>query len=362
MNRIIEERKLNKKKVLIVLIIFITIIFLICFSIYRKKEEEWNNIDVSNATHAIIMEKNTAFYRKPTLSKWRLISNLELGENIYIIEEYKDENEKYWYKIKANNKVGYIEKEKANWYEFDKNSEIGLMTDVSKFNFQNKNFKNQNEFAAFLLKYNINYVYIRIGGRGYGEEGNFYTDPDFQKFIDECEFLGIPYGFYYIDEAINEEEIDEEVKFIEDFLNKNKTKMCLLPLAIDVEDHDGKGRAKDLWEDRAELVSTLISKFAEKDIETILYTNAQIANEYLYPINTNFWVAYYDLKNEIPNNWFSDTDQEAAQNEELINKIIGWQFTETGIEKDTKYEVDFSIVKNEFFKKYLENKMEEKWN
>ena len=24
--------------------------------------------------------------------------------------------------------------------------------------------------------------------------------------------------------------------------------------------------------------------------------------------------------------------------EELINKIIGWQFTETGIEKDTKYQ------------------------
>lgn len=130
--------------------------------------------------------------------------------------------------------------------------------------------------------------------------------------------------------------------------------MCQLPLVIDVEDHDGKGRAKDLWEEeRAELVSNLISKFKEKNIDTIVYTNANLANEYLYTIDTKFWLAFYDLKNEIPKVWFTETDQAAAQNEDLKPKIIGWQFTETGIEKNSKYPVDFSVVDNSFFRKYV---------
>ena len=33
-------------------------------------------------------------------------------------------------------------------------------------------------------------------------------------FVDACEYLGMPYGFYYIDEALNSEEIDEEITFM----------------------------------------------------------------------------------------------------------------------------------------------------
>ncbi|MBR3614078.1 MAG: hypothetical protein IKL55_02740 [Clostridia bacterium] len=353
MNRILEERKLNKMKVLIVISIMLLIVFLVIFLIHKKREEVWNNIDTSNAIHGVIIDKNIGFYRKPKISKWKFISNLDLGQNVYIVDEFKAEDGKHWYKLKANDKVGYVEKEYVDTFKFIEDDGYVLMSDVSKFNLINKNFKSSGEYGAFLLKYDINYVYIRAGGRGYGDEGNFYTDPNFKMFIEECEFLEIPYGFYYIDEAITEEELDEEVLFIKDFLDKNKTKMCKLPLVIDVEDHEGKGRAKDLWEERAELVSNLISKFKEKNIDTIVYTNANLADEYLYEIDTKFWIAYYDLKNEIPKVWYTETDQEAAQNEELKSKIIGWQFSETGIEKNTEYPVDFSVVNNEFFREYV---------
>ena len=354
MNTIIEERRLNKKKLIIAILIVLLIIFMIIFLIYKKREEKWNNIDISNAIHGVIINDKIEFYRKPKVSKWRKISNLNLGQNVYIVEDFKDENGKEWYKLKANDKVGYVEKENIDTFKFVEESGYVLMSDVSKFNVIYKHFKTPGEYGAFLLKYDINYVYIRAGGRGYGDEGNFYTDPNFKMFIEECEFLEIPYGFYYIDEAITEEELNEEVKFIEDFFKENKTKMCKLPLVIDVEDHDGKGRAKDLWEEeRASLVSSLIEKFNEKNIETIVYTNANLANEYLYTLDTKFWLAYYDLKNEIPKVWFAETDQEAAQNEDLKNKIIGWQFTETGIEKNSKYPVDFSVVDNDFFIKFV---------
>lgn len=352
-NILLEERKLNKKKVVIVACVILLILFIVILSIYIKKEEEWNNIDTSNSIHGVITNDNIGFYRKPKNSKWRKISDLNLGQNIYIIEEIKDENGKVWCKVKADKKVGYVEKENTDTFKFVEEDGYVLMSDVSKFNVIYKHFKTPGEYGAFLLKYDINYVYIRAGGRGYGEEGNFYTDPNFKMFIDECEFLEIPYGFYYIDEAITEEELDEEVKFIEDFLKENKTKMCKLPLVIDVEDHDGKGRAKDLWEERAELVTNLISKFNEKNIDTIVYTNANLANEYLYTIDTKFWIAYYDLKYEIPKVWYTEAEEEAAQNEELKSKIIGWQFTESGIEKKSKYPVDFSVVDNNYFREYV---------
>ncbi len=44
------------------------------------------------------------------------------------------------------------------------------------------------------------YVYIRAGGRGY-TEGKIYYDNNFKMFRDACEYLKIPYGFYFIDEA-----------------------------------------------------------------------------------------------------------------------------------------------------------------
>ena len=353
MNRILEERKLNKKKVAIVMLIVLLIIFMLIFFIHKIREEKWNNIDVSNSIHGVIISENIGFYKKPKVSKWKLISNLNLGQNVYIVEEFKDDDGIDWYKLKANDKVGFVEKENVDTFKFCSEDGYVLMSDVSKFNVIDKLFKTPGEYGAFLLKYDINSVYIRLGGRGYGQEGNFYTDPNFKMFIDECEFLKIPYGFYYIDEGITEEELDEEVEFVQEFLKENKTNMCKLPLAIDVEDHDGKGRAKDIWEERAGLLSNLISKFNEKNIETIVYTNAKIANEYLYEVDTKLWIAYYDLKNEIPKVWYTETDQEAAQNEYLKTKIIGWQYTETGIEKNTKYPVDFSVVDNNFFREYV---------
>lgn len=341
----------NKKKILFFIIPILSMCIILM--IHKKTEEKWNNIDVSNAIHGVVINDNIGFYRKPKISRWKNISDLKLGQLVYIVEEFTDQNEINWFKVKANNKVGYIRKENVDFFEFSNGNENVLMSDVSKFNVLYKHFEDVGQYCAFLLNYDINYVYIRAGGRGYGEEGNFYTDPKFKIFIDACEYLGVPYGFYYIDEAITEEELDEEVEFIKDFIEKNKTQMCVLPLAIDVESHDGVGRADELWEERAELISKLISKFNDKNIETIVYSNANLANEYLYEIDTKFWIAYYDLNNKIPSYWYTETEQEAAKNEEFTKKIIGWQFTETGIEKNSKYPVDFSIVNNSFFKKYV---------
>lgn len=353
MNKIIENIILNWKKILIIIVI-LSIVVLLAIFIDKKIEAKINNIDISDAIHGVIVKENVTFYKKPKISKWKKIRDVEIGENAYIVENFTDENNNKWYKVKIKDKVGYILQENVDYFEFSKEDGIKLMSDVSKFNIQFKHFKTSNDYQVFILNSNINYAYIRAGGRGYGEEGNFYKDTQYKLFIEACDYLGVPYGFYYIDEAITTEELDEEVKFMEDFIKENATENYKLPVVIDAEYHDGVGRADELWEEeRASLIIELIQKFKEKNIETIVYTNANLANKYLYEIDTKFWLAYYDLKNKVPDYWLDKTDQEAGQNLDLMNKVVAWQFTETGVGEQIPYEVDISIVKNEFFREFI---------
>lgn len=360
MSELLEKVIVHKEKIIVVIIVLLFIILITTLVLIRL-EEKRNNVDISNAIHGVIIEENVIFYRKPIESKWRDIRKFELGEFVFILETVVDEKNEEWYKVKAKNKVGYVLKSKVDYYKFLDTDDKVLMSDVSKFNIIYKHFNNSEEYAAFILNSNINYVYIRLGGRGYGDEGKIYTDPNYQIFIDVCDYLGIPYGFYYIDEAINSFEIDEEIKFVSEFLQKNATKQCVLPLVIDVESHDGVGRADNIWNDRAELLSELISKFKEINIETLIYSNARTANEYLYSIDSKFWIAYYTLDKKVPKYWYTESGQEPANNIEFMNKVVGWQFTENGAGDEIKASVDASLVDNKYFKSFVKTKLGEKW-
>lgn len=352
---VIKNKMKNKIVIAILALIILCAIMLI---IYMKREQIINNPDLTNAIHGIIMEENTPFYRQPKESKWRLIKSTDVGENAYIIDEITDENSQNWYKVKIGKKVGYVKKETVKYFEFEDGDNRTLMSDVSKFNIMYKHFESAEDYEVFIIKSNINYAYIRLGGRGYGEKGNMYTDPDFNTFINACEYLGVPYGFYYVDEAINSEEVQEEVDFVKKLVSENKTKMCVLPLVIDIETHDGVGRADELKEYRPVLINKLIQKFKEENIETLVYSNAKYASDILSTVDTKFWLAYYTEEQEIPQKWYTQTEQEATLNQELMNKLVAWQFTESGAGEAIPYKVDISLVDNTFFRNFV-NKAEE---
>lgn len=352
----IEFKNITKdvmKNKIVIAIFALIILCLIMFLIYMRRQYKIDNQDISGATHGIIIEGETPFYRKPVESKWRLIKNAQVGENAYIIEEVEDENGQKWYEVKIDKKVGYVKKETVKFFEFSKDDERTLMSDVSKFNIMYKHFENAEAYETFIINNNINYVYIRLGGRGYGDKGTLYTDPDFNVFIEACEYLGVPYGFYYVDEAINSEEVQEEVDFVKDLISKNKTSMCVLPLVIDIETHNGMGRADELNADRVMIINKLIEKFKTENIETIIYSNAKYASDYLYTVDSKFWLAYYDQKNEIPQKWYTETEQDAASNQELMNKLVAWQFTEDGAGDQIPTQVDISLVDNLFFRNFV---------
>ena len=330
----------DKRKIIVVIGALIVIVMILNITNnYIEKERE----QLENSIHAIVIEEKSPLYGKAS-NKAKVIEELEVGSNIYILEEDTAKDGSKWYKVQYGDKKGYIEQEKADYYQKSED-EIVLMSDVSKFNIQYETIKDTKDYQRFLIQNDIQYVYIRAGGRGYGQEGNFYTDTEYQAFIDACEYLKIPYGFYFIDEAVNSEEITEEANWIEEFLKQNAGNYCLLPIAIDVEKYDYlETRTGEIWDIRATLVEDLIQKLKEKNIESILYTNANTANEYLSKIDTKFWLSYYTLDDEVPDDWYTQTNQIATENEELMEKTIAWQFTETGAGEQIEEDVDLSLV------------------
>ena len=215
------------------------------------------------------------------------------------------------------------------------------------------------------------------------KSGNWYYDEQSQMFIEACEYLGVPYGFYYLDEALNDEEILEEVALVKDFLKKNKTSMNVLPLAIDIEYQSGKGRADGIWEERVSLLHQLIEEFSNENIKSILYVNGNRANQYFQDLEANLWVARYLEDGMIPESFYpkamkyeemdnilkqllndegklkanlnSNTEYKVAFSDKFLNKVIGWQFSESGANNDKIEEkIDLSLVKNDFFKQYMD--------
>lgn len=338
------EKKFKIKNTIIAILIIISIIIAIVFINYLINMLIVNQ-QMKTAINAITINENVPLYS--TAKEKNEIKNLDIGTNVYILNNITDKNGIKWSKVKVDKKVGYILSESIESY---KKSEMkkALMLDVSKFNMQN-NFSTIGEFKAFLLKNNIKYVYIRAGGRGYGEAGNFYTDTNYKEYAEACEFLKIPFGFYFLDEAITSEEVDEEVKFIKEFIENNRYKSNTLPIALDVEKHLEKGRADDIWDTRYILVNELIEKLQQNGYSTIIYSNANIANKYLSSVNAKLWLAYYPDLTDKPKYWFSDTSAEGASNKLLISKMVAWQFTQTGITDIINKKIDLSIVYNSFF-------------
>ena len=335
-----------KKKILLIIVPFLVLI--ISLIIFFKIKENINQEEIKKAINGVVIAENLAFYKKPELENVKQIKVLKKSENVYILDEF-DKNGVSWYKVKVDGKKnGYVYSDGVDYYK-EVNSKKVLVSDVSKFDFE-KDFKTKEDFEVFVVENKISGVYIRAGGRGYGEEGNFYEDEKYQEYVDACEYLKIPYGFYFLDEALNDEEIKEEVNVIKNFLKKASGENCKLPLALDIEDHEGNGRADTLWTSRAPLVEKLINSLKKEKINSIVYTNAKTANLYLSEVDTTFWIAYYPKILEVPNYWYFDTEEEAAKNTVLNKKTIGWQFSENGIKDKVLSEVDLSLFKDSFFK------------
>ena len=338
---VLKRKKENK---IIRIVVYIIVICLVVFLINKLyvfivlNNEKNTNID--NATAGIVLEDDTKM--KSSFGDTFKISR---GEKVYILEE-KDN----YYKVKYDNRIGKIKVDNVGYYKLDTDKNRALMTDVSVFNFREGTFKEIKDFELFVIENNIQYVYIRLGGRGYGSAGTLYDDSHWQQYADSCEMLKIPYGFYFIDEALSNEEVDEEIEYIDKLIEGKDLTMNKLPFAIDIEYNRGSGRGDNLWEERVPVIQYFVDQLKAKGVDSIIYANALRAGTYLSSLDAKFWLAYYPQTGTIPKKWYSKTNQEAAGNKELMNKTVAWQFSENGaLLEGIKGVIDLSVVKNKYF-------------
>ena len=94
------------------------------------------------------------------------------------------------------------------------------------------------------VKANCDGIILRCGVRGYSA-GNIKIDAKFPEFAEKCRDFGIPFGVYFMSQAITEQEGREEAAFSVALANQYG---ATLPVFIDSEDGDGtKRKAGRIW-------------------------------------------------------------------------------------------------------------------
>ena len=78
----------------------------------------------------------------------------------------------------------------------------------------------------------IDFAFIRIGYRGYGESGIIKADAKFDDNIAKAKAAGIDVGVYFFSQAINEDEAREEARFVLEHLQGRELD---LPIVYDPE-------------------------------------------------------------------------------------------------------------------------------
>lgn len=105
-----------------------------------------------------------------------------------------------------------------------------LIIDISKYN--------SGTFDWQKVKKSVDGVIIRCAFRGYGS-GKITKDVKVDEFARNCVAAGIPIGFYFMSQAITEQEGIEEAECT---LSYARTYRATLPLIIDSEDGDGTAK------------------------------------------------------------------------------------------------------------------------
>ena len=89
----------------------------------------------------------------------------------------------------------------------------------------------------------IEFAFIRLGFRGYGQEGTLNLDRNFQQNIEGARAAGLKVGVYFFSQAITVEEALEEAQLVLDTLQGMPLDY---PVAYDWETAGSNGRAYNL--------------------------------------------------------------------------------------------------------------------
>ncbi len=154
----------------------------------------------------------------------------------------------------------------------------------------------------------IEFAFIRIGYRGYGQNGKLREDSQFKENIVSASQAGLDVGVYLFSQAINEEEALEEAHFVIDQLQEAGVALTL-PVVYDPElIRDDKARTDHIsGKQFTENSIVFCEKIKEAGYEPMIYSN-MVWEAFYFDLNrlTDYQIWYADYE-KIPQTpyWFS---------------------------------------------------------
>lgn len=139
-----------------------------------------------------------------------------------------------------------------------------------------------------LEPYKGQFVIIRVG------YGHFHLDEKFERNVNECKRLGIPFGVYHYSYALNEAEAEAEAKGVLDAIAKYKNDIKV-GVWFDMEDADGY-KKKHGFKFSNETIAPICYKFCKMIEDAGYYSGIYTASSwlrYVSGLNDRFdkWVA-----------------------------------------------------------------------
>lgn len=133
----------------------------------------------------------------------------------------------------------------VNWepFEIDEKKRCKLQDVSSEIGISISSYDEIDSWAA-LKDDGINYALIRIGGRGYGS-GEVYSDSKFNDYMDSAIEHEIKVGCYFVSQAVNQTEADEEVEKIVNAIKEYKGSLEY-PIGISLERQERTADLSDM--------------------------------------------------------------------------------------------------------------------
>lgn len=172
----------------------------------------------------------------------------------------------------------------------------------------------------------IKFAMIRVGYRGY-ETGKIVEDAYARENLRDALYAGLEVGVYFFSQALNEEEVEEEIAFILDIIQEYEITM---PVVFDWEYISAEARTANMdARTLTDLNLYFCQRMEEEGYTPMIYFNSYQARNlmFLYELEAYpFWLAYYSYRMNYP------------------YRVEMWQYTCTGRVPGIRGDVDINVM------------------
>lgn len=294
--------KKSKKSIIAVFALIVLVAFLTTLVIYLVScNKQKDNNDETKAPTTTIIQND------PHLGEIEIpvVKDME-------INEYNNDN----FSVDENGFMTYTENGIVT-------SSVGI--DLSEF---------QGDVDFYAVKeQGVEFVILKLGGRGYGQTGTLYADSRFSQYYEQAKAAGLEVGAYFFSQATNEQEAKEEAQYAIDLLDGATLDY---PLAYDWEfiENEPEARTNGVTKETLTECTVAFCKTVKMSgYKPMIYINSSL-------IYTNFIleeIKDYDF-------WHA----EYTNTPSLYYNFTIWQYSDSGSVNGIDGNVDLNIS----FKKY----------